>query len=82
MKLTYLGDSVYTFYSSRPILSIAGGDKGMIETYLVDVYILFIQAHLRHHLSNVARKPVFGVPTWSYTNRAVQPQKMARSLKF
>ena len=28
------------------------------------------------------RKPVFGVPTRSDTNRAVQPQKMARGLKF
>ena len=35
-----------------------------------------------HHLSRVARKPVFGSPTRSDTNRAVPPQKMARSLKF
>ena len=28
------------------------------------------------------RKPVFGFPTKSDTNRAVQPQKMARGLKF
>ena len=28
------------------------------------------------------RKPVFGVPTRPDTNRAVQPQKMARGLKF
>ena len=28
------------------------------------------------------RKPVFGVPTRSDTNRAVKPQKMARGLKF
>ena len=29
------------------------------------------------------RKPVFGgFPTWSDTNQAVQPQKMARGLKF
>ena len=28
------------------------------------------------------RKPVFGFPTRSHTNRAVQPQKMARNLKF
>ena len=28
------------------------------------------------------RNPVFGVPTRSDTNRAVQPQKMARDLKF
>ena len=28
------------------------------------------------------RNPVFGVPTRSDTNRAVQPQKMARGLKF
>ena len=28
------------------------------------------------------RKPTFWFPTWSDTNRAVQPQKMARGLKF
>ena len=28
------------------------------------------------------RKPVFGVPTRSDTNQTVQPQKMARGLKF
>ena len=28
------------------------------------------------------RKPVFGIPTRSDTNRAVQLQKMARGLKF
>ena len=28
------------------------------------------------------RKPVFGFPTRSDTNRAVQPQEMARGLKF
>ena len=33
-------------------------------------------------MSRVARKPVFRVPTRSDTNRAVQPQKMARGLKF
>ena len=30
----------------------------------------------------VVRKPVFGFPTMSGTNRSVQPQKMARGLKF
>ena len=34
------------------------------------------------HLSCVMRKPVFGFPTRSETNMAVQPQKMARGLKF
>ena len=28
------------------------------------------------------RKPVFEFPTWSDTNGAVQPQKIARGLKF
>ena len=28
------------------------------------------------------RKPLFGFPTWSDTNQAVQLQKMARGLKF
>ena len=27
-------------------------------------------------------KPTFSFPTWSNTNQAVQPQKMARGLKF
>ena len=30
----------------------------------------------------VLRKPVYGFPTRSGTNRAVQPQKIARILKF
>ena len=34
------------------------------------------------HLSRIKRKPVFGFPTRSDTNRAVQLQKMARRLKF
>ena len=33
-------------------------------------------------MSLVLRKPSSGFPTRSDTNRAVQPQKMARSLKF
>ena len=28
------------------------------------------------------RKPMFWFPSWSNTNRAAQPQKMARDLKF
>ena len=32
-------------------------------------------------MSLVVRKPS-GFPTWSDTNRAVQPQKIARGLKF
>ena len=32
--------------------------------------------------SSVMRKPTFWFPTRSDTNRAVQPQKMARGLKF
>ena len=37
-----------------------------------------------HHMSLVVRKPVrsSGFPTRSVTNWAVQPQKMARGLKF
>ena len=33
-------------------------------------------------MSLVVRKTVFGVPTRSHTNRAVQPQKMVGDLKF
>ena len=33
-------------------------------------------------MSHVMRKQTFWFPTWSDTNRAVQPQKMARGLKF
>ena len=33
-------------------------------------------------MSRVVRKPTFWFPTWSDTNQAVQPQKMARGLKF
>ena len=34
------------------------------------------------NLSLLVRKPVFGCPTRSDTNRAVQSQKMARGLKL
>ena len=37
---------------------------------------------LYSNLSLSARKCVFGFPTKSDTNRAVQPQKIARGLKF
>ena len=33
-------------------------------------------------VSRVRRKPPFWFPTWSDTNRAVRPRKMARGLKF
>ena len=33
-------------------------------------------------LGRVERKPVLGFPTRSYTNRAVQPQKMVNGMKF
>ena len=33
-------------------------------------------------MSDVMRKPTFWFPTWSDTNQAVQPHKMARGLKF
>ena len=36
----------------------------------------------KDHLSRDERKPVFGFQTMSDTNRAVQAQRMARSLKF
>ena len=34
------------------------------------------------YMSLVVRKPVFGVSTWSDTNWAVQPQKMAKRLEI
>ena len=34
------------------------------------------------HMMRVMRNPVFGFPTRSDTNRAVQPQKMARGLQI
>ena len=33
-------------------------------------------------MSRIMRKLTFWFPTWSNTNQAVQPQKMARGLKF
>ena len=33
-------------------------------------------------MSHILRKPVFGFPTKPDASRAVQPQKMARDLKF
>ena len=43
---------------------------------IVKVYLF------QEDMSLVVRKPVFGVPTRSDTNQAVQLQKMARGLKF
>ena len=43
---------------------------------------MVIKLHLKGHMSLVVRKPVFGFPTRSDTNQALQPQKMARGLKF
>ena len=37
---------------------------------------------IKRHMSHVTRKPTFWFPTWSDTNQAVQPQKMARGLKL
>ena len=37
---------------------------------------------LRYAISLVMRKPVLRFPTRSDTNRAVQPQKLAKGLKF
>ena len=41
-----------------------------------------MQSENAEFLSHVVRKPVFGVPTRSDTNRAVQLQKIARDLKL
>ena len=41
------------------------------------IMVVFV-CHIRPHLSDDVRKPVFG----SGTNRPVQSQKKARSLKF
>ena len=35
-----------------------------------------------YHLSRATTKPVLGFPTRSATNQTVEPQKMARGLKF
>ena len=37
---------------------------------------------LSTHISRVMRKQTFWFATWSDTNQAVQPQKMASGLKF
>ena len=34
------------------------------------------------YMNRVMRTPTFWFPTWFDTNQAVQPQKMARGLKF
>ena len=41
-----------------------------------------IETFYEKDTSHVMRKPTFWFPTWSDTNQAVQPQKMARGLKF
>ena len=43
---------------------------------------IFISLYQKAYMSCVMRKPTFWFPTWSDTNLAVQPQKMARGLTF
>ena len=43
---------------------------------------LFQNSQDFHYMSLVVRKPLFGFPTRSHTNQAVQRQKMAGGLKF
>ena len=45
-------------------------------------FSMTIHVKCLYNMSVVVRNPVFGVSTRSHTNRAVQPQKMARGLKF
>ena len=53
-------------------------------TFMMDPAIYETNCMVIHlfYLSWVMRKPIFEVPTRSNTNPAVQPQKMARGLKF
>ena len=46
------------------------------------LWSLIIEKIYYQYLSLVVRKPVFGVSDQSDTNRAVQPQKMAKGLTF
>ena len=46
------------------------------------VIVLACLRQKKYDLSLISRKPVFGVPARSNTNQTVQPQKMARGLKF
>ena len=52
--------------------------KLLIQNYLAVAWLVACPLHM----SRNARKPIFGVPTRSDTNRAVKPQKTARDLNF
>ena len=74
------------FSATKPILNYL---KSRILEVLVQMlycvqmlYIILTAPLLFTHMSRVMRKPAFWFPTWSNTNRVVQLQKMARSLKF
>ena len=49
---------------------------------LISVYRYMRLSVVRNHLSRVMRKPTFWFPPWPDTNKAVQPHKIARGLKF
>ena len=61
-------------------------DTLLINRYNEPIYFINMKWHVgisqRPHMSLVMRKPTFWFLTWSYTNQTVQPQKMARGLKF
>ena len=57
----------------------------LFSVFSIETSVLVIEiseaSHTQTYLSLV-RKPVIGFPTRSDTNRAVQPQEIARGLKF
>ena len=74
IKLHCRGQTRRSDGSSLKITSIV-----TFSGYLIEVLVVMFGYF---HMSRVMRKPTFWFPTWSDTNRAVQPQKMARDLKF
>ena len=61
---------------------VAGQDGFQSRNFDVVLRQLLPCTLMHSYLSLVVRKPVFGFPTRSNTNQAVQPHKIARCLKF
>ena len=75
-----LQDSSSLLWQNRPVYVGAGRKPGRL--FFSHRGSCIGGWHQNFYMSRDARKPVFGFPTRSDTNRPVQSQKQARSLKF
>ena len=64
-------------------LIFLGGGGGVQPIKIISLTLSRVSYQVgKNDMSRVTRKPTFWFLTWSDTNKAVQPQKMARGLKF